>query len=101
MTDREREMLQAALDTYGLNGVFREADDPNNVTMGPEVLVNERWQVIEDDEDNGLFEGDEGQLFACVVGAPEYHNHHVSWGFMPDGMNCTSDCVPYDNVYPV
>lgn len=46
----------------------------------------ERVRVIEDDEEAGAFEGDEGWLTLEMVGAPEHGNERVSAGFLGEGM---------------
>jgi hypothetical protein len=58
-----------------------------------------RWRVLVDDEDRGLFEGDEGELHAEVVGAPENHNERVHFGFKGDDFEeVGAEVVPFEDI---
>lgn len=54
--------------------------------------------VFDDDEDQGLYEGDEGEVYACVVGAHQYGNVHVAFYFMGEGMDGGMRCELGTNV---
>ena len=43
-----------------------------------------RAEVLEDDEEAGLYSGDAGELTVSVVGAEEYGNQRAHVGFTPD-----------------
>jgi hypothetical protein len=60
----------------------------------------DRVRAIADDEDNGVFSGDEGYLILEMVGAPEYHNERVSLGLLAEGFSDPVDVDP-DNIEPV
>lgn len=59
----------------------------------------ERVRVVEDDEDNGLFEGDEGTLVPEEVGAPEYGNVQVKLYLLIDDTDCPIG-VTADQIEP-
>lgn len=79
----DREMIEQALERE-MHPVESWADDPDN---GVTAALQGRWRVIEDDEDAGLYAGDEGAISACVVGAEQYGNRHVSYSFHADGFD--------------
>lgn len=60
----------------------------------------ERVRILEDDDEHGIFAGDEGWLIFEEVGAVEYHNLRVSAGFVPDGQD-SGDEVSLDNLESV
>lgn len=94
MTQRER--IEAELEHHMLVAEeWRDGED------GTEAVLKYRWGVIEEDEDAGLFEGDEGRVVASVVGAAKYGNERVSFGFVADGMDGPVECRPLDNVDPL
>jgi len=64
----------------------------------PEALLKGRWVVIEEDEDAGLFGGDEGTVTASVVGSPKYGNERVFLGFTADGTESPVECRLFENV---
>lgn len=55
-----------------------------------------RFRVIEGDDDRGLYEGDEGELEACIVGAVKHNNQRVSFGFTPDGYDSADEVWDFD-----
>jgi hypothetical protein len=57
----------------------------------------ERVRIIEDDEREGLFAGDEGFIVIGEVGAPEYGNVRTAIHIIPDGMDGPCE-VAYDNI---
>jgi hypothetical protein len=85
--DGERNMLVAA--------EWRDGED------GREAVLKYRWGVIEEDEDEGLLEGDEGTVTASVVGSPKYGNERVWFGFTADGLDSPVECRPLENVDPL
>lgn len=80
MTDRE--MIEARCNSEGLTITgWSDTDDGETAALG-------RWTVLTNDyEDEGFYEGDNGDLTACVVGAEEYNNRRVAFTFTPDGMD--------------
>lgn len=66
-----------------------------------EAILKHTWEVVEDDENAGLFEGDEGEVRASVVGAPEYGNERVTFSLHTEDHTDGVECRPLDNVQPV
>lgn len=84
MTDdavaKKKGMITRAVDQHGYPvKEWREGDEGLEAALG-------RFRVTVDDDDQGLYEGDEGEVTACVVGAPEYENERVSFSFTSDEM---------------
>jgi hypothetical protein len=80
MEDRER--IEKACQEHGLTiREWKTGDD------GGDIAVLGRFEVIEDDEDAGLYSGDEGELSAEVVGAAQYGNQRVCFSFMAEGYD--------------
>ncbi len=76
--NRIKEMIERRLSREGWDAKsWREGED------GLEAVIG-RFRVIEEVEDDGLYEGDEGELSACVVGSLKYHNESVAFGFTID-----------------
>ena len=63
-------------------------------------IFGQRVRVLEDDEDNGIFAGDEGWLVIEEVGAAEYHNIRTVLGFLADGLDC-ANTIASDNLEPM
>jgi hypothetical protein len=80
----ERELLETWL---GANGLQAESIEPDPDEGGALVAKIGRFRMLEDDEDEGLSEGDEGVLTAQLVGLPEKGNHHISYGLAVDGLS--------------
>lgn len=77
-----RERIEQACQAQGLT-IQGWHDDPD---QGPTAELG-RWEVNNEDEAAGLFEGTAGKLEACVVGAAQYHNERVHFGFVEDGTD--------------
>lgn len=79
---RRRELIEREISTYGYPvkewGIDEDGDVQANLG---------RFRVITDDEDFGLFEGDEGVVFAGVVGAAEYNNEGIAFSFQGDDFD--------------
>jgi hypothetical protein len=78
----DREMIEAALDSDGFTAErWQDGED------GLEAVVAGSFTVLEDYDDEGLFEGDSGTLTAGVAGGEEFGNRRVWFGFTAAGMN--------------
>jgi hypothetical protein len=77
--DLEREMIQAAADRMGwtINGWDHDEDGDLRANLG-------RFIVIEGDDDEGLYQDDEGVLFISVVGAARFGNQRAHFGFLTE-----------------
>src|SRR4051812_30868100 len=91
-SERDRDMIQEHAESRGLT--VREW----TTTLDGETAILGRFRVIEEDEDNGLFQDDEGPLTAIVVGAREYGTERVSYGLTPDGCDSPNDVRDLDAV---
>lgn len=60
----------------------------------------ERVRAIEDDDDNGIFAGDEGYLIIEEVGSPQHNNVRISTGFIADGYDSDNE-VSLNNIEAV
>ena len=81
MEDRER--ITLALVREGIT-----AKDWKDTEEDGLVAVLGRFRVTTDDEeDRGFYDGDEGELTACVVGAAQYGNQRVTFSFTGDGFD--------------
>lgn len=74
-------MIEAAVSGQGMTVQEWNAED------GRPVAVLGRYRATADDEDNGVFEDMEGVMTATVVGAAQYHNERVWFGWRKDGMD--------------
>lgn len=72
-----------------------EPDRP--VDNAYDLNFGERVRVIEDDEDNGVYSGDEGYVILETVGSAEYHNERTWLGLLIDGYDSPVDVEP-DNI---
>lgn len=81
MDDRIKGMIEKKLETVGYHAeAWKDTDD------GPTAVLG-RFKVIEENEDQGLYMDDEGEVTACVVGAPQYGNERVHFTFTPEGYD--------------
>jgi hypothetical protein len=92
----ERVMIERFAKSEGLPISSWDAEHENGLTakLG-------RARVVEDDEDHGLYGGDEGELEACVVGSEENRNQRVSLGLIIDGYDEASDVPDISAVEPI
>lgn len=88
--DRVRPMIEDALKVYGLTAEKFETDEYGDL----QAVVTGRWTVNEENEDQGLFEGDEGVLYVSVVGSEEHRNERPHYGFMAEGTDVQIECDP-------
>ena len=94
MTDRER--IEEALAREGFTAQEWIEHPDNGLTA-----VVGRFVVQTDDEDAGLYGGDEGKLDACVVGAEQYANQRVSWTFTAEGYDEGNEVTDLSVLEPV
>lgn len=80
MTDAEFEKIVADLRAKGL-----EIDRPVKECEG--WTIGERVRVLEDDENEGLYSGDEGVIIPEEVGAIEYGNLRTRLYMVIDGQD--------------
>lgn len=78
-----KEMIEARCQREGLTIQAWDEEHENGLT----AKLGRYTVVTPDYEDDGLYEGDEGELEACVVGAVQYGNQRVSFSFIPDGCD--------------
>ena len=90
--EREKEMILEDTTARGFT-VESWLDHPDN---GTTAMFVGRFVAIEDDEDEGIYSGDEGELSACVVGAAQYGNERVSYSLKLEGRDETE--VDPENV---
>lgn len=83
----EREMIEDACKRQDFTIQEWDEEHENGLT----AKLGRYTVVTPDYEDDGLYEGDEGELTACVVGAEQYHNQRVSFSFIPDGCDAGPD----------
>lgn len=78
----DQELIEARCKQEGLTITgWAETDDGETALLG-------RYLVSTPDYDaDGLYEGDEGVLSACVVGSTQYGNRGVSFSFTPEGYD--------------
>lgn len=89
----DKDLIAAAIDRQLGRPVAEWRDDPEN---GITAVIG-RYTVTEDDDEHGLYSGDEGELTACRVGAPEYGNVRVAFSFTTDGLDGGND-VPDPSI---
>lgn len=100
MSDRppteQKDLIAEAAGTHHGLKVDEWREDPDGI----KALFGE-WKVTEEDEDEGLYEGDKGTLSASVVGARKHGNEHVAFYFTPEDWDEDSGGIrvtPFDNV---
>lgn len=89
LTDDQKDLIEEVTFSYGFP-IKAFEEDPD----GDYVANLGRFIALQDDEDQGLFEDDEGILYAQIVGAKKYNNEHVAFYFLADGFEGT---VKIDN----
>lgn len=94
--DRIKQMIESAVAREGYT-VEEWRDDPGDGLTG----VIGRFVVAVEDENEGLYEGDEGVLEVSVVGAPQYQNERVWFGFTADGTDGGAEVKDVSTLDPV
>lgn len=97
MSDRNDENGQSAADQHlqrlaeaelaEIAKLDAELDDPERKVEEYEgIYFGQKARVLEDDEENGVFEGDEGRIIIEKLGAAEYGNLRTAMFIIIDGM---------------
>lgn len=94
MVDKKR--IIGAMEGFGLqegDATWDDTEDGLVATLG-------RWRVITEDDERGLWDGDEGLVTAQIVGAAQYGNMRVCFTFTSDDLDPMSgpEIVPFDDV---
>lgn len=101
----EKEMIIAELKRHGIDPTpgTGSGDTWSEEDGRPVVTLDGQWEVLADDEDRGLYEGDPGRVSATVVGATEYNNVRAIITFTPDANDPGTgvEVIPFDDVEPV
>jgi hypothetical protein len=82
-------MIQVACKAQGLDIKGWEQDE-DYTEPRPQANLG-RVRVALDDEENGLYEGTEGVLYASVVGGAEHNNERVAFHYMEDGTDSPNE----------
>lgn len=83
---KRKELIEASVKARGYGIESWENDDANEDGTQRAVLGN--FIVLEDtDPTMGPFEGEEGVLYAYVVGSEKHDNVRVEFGFQSDGTD--------------
>lgn len=95
--DRHRTRITARLHSLMLTPkTWRVNDD------GELEAVLGRWRVVEEEENEGLYADDEGELVASVVGAPGYGNERVGFYlYTDDHPDMPGEVRQLDTLEPV
>lgn len=95
MATDEKDMISRAVERHGYSvQEWREGEDGLEGVLG-------QFRVIEEDEDTGLYDGDEGDLIASVVGAAEYGNQRVSFALLMEDYDMANEVRDLTAVEPV
>lgn len=92
---QERAMIERRLASEGIHPEEKDwsiSEDDHR----PEVALG-RAEVVEEDEDKGLYSGDQGVVTACCVGAADLGNLHVAYYFTSDDHD-SGESVSLDQV---
>lgn len=90
-----RQLIESSVKSNGLQIVGWESDEEEG--EGRERANLGRFVVLEDvDSTMGPFEGEEGVLYASVVGSAQHGNTRVHYGLVADGTDCPSEVDPFN-----
>lgn len=94
---KHRSLIEKACSSEGLTirGWYADEDE------GRIAADLGRGRVLEDDEDEGLFEGDTGKLSCMVVGAAEHGSERVSFAFLTEGAGSPVEVREPSSVEPI
>lgn len=80
MTDREMIESRCGQEGLSIRG-WSVTEDGDTASLG-------RFTVTTADfDDDGLYEGDTGELTACIAGSDKYHNRRVVFSFTAEGYD--------------
>lgn len=68
--------------------------DEEAVLEAEGFTYGDRVRVVEDNEEEGVFAGDEGFVLPCKVGAAAYGNERVMLAFLIDGFDSPVEVTP-------
>lgn len=85
MTDRELIEARCSREGLTIQGWDEESENGLTAKLGRYTVVSPGH------EDDGLYEGDDGELTACVVGAAQYNNQRVNFSFTAEGYDEGND----------
>lgn len=92
----EREMIERAAEQQGLTVQSWDEDED-----GDERAKFGRYEITADDPSGTIFAGEEGEVVAVVVGAVEYRNQRVWFGFQADGTDSPFEIEDLSIIEPV
>lgn len=97
MNDRIKTMIEERLHSDGLNADEWRVGDSER----PEAVFQNTWEASEELDHGMVSVGEEGTLYASVVGAPEHGNERVAYHFLAEGTDVPVECRPFDDVQPL
>lgn len=100
MADEDTPQFIAVQQDLIKSGVLEADADEKCVASMEDFTFGDRVHVLEDDEDNGISEGEEGILLFFRVGAAQYGNVHTAAYILLDGTD-TPTPVDLGNVEAV
>jgi hypothetical protein len=75
---------------------FVDADAERAVASHEGWNYGERVRIVEDDEREHLYAGEEGYVIISEVGAPEYGNVRISLCILLDDTDCPMPVSPFN-----
>jgi hypothetical protein len=93
----ERKMIEEACKREGLTIQGWDPDHENGLT----AKLGRYTVTTPDYDDDGLYEGDEGNLTACVVGSEQYNNQRVEFTFIPEDYDSGPEVSDLTALEPV
>lgn len=94
--EEQRDIIESALRMWGYSAESWWKNDPDNGGRLKAIVGDA--EVVEDDEDHGLYVGDAGKLTCCVVGGREYGNVHAQFYFEADDREGGEQVTPDGSV---
>lgn len=92
----EKALIEAAAARHGITILgWDQGEDGLEAQLGRYVVLNNDY------EEDGLYENDEGDLTACVVGAEEHHNQRVSFALRLPDYDSSNEVKDLDVLDPV
>lgn len=94
----EKALIDDEIQSHGFPALAYEEDPESSGEFRANLG---RFEVSQEDEDQFLFEGEQGILFASVVGAEKYHNQRVAFFFQADGTDMGDEIVDLGLIRPI